>query len=145
MTLMDLITRARETRDPASMAEAMPYARWMGMAPEISTGEFLTRMRFSERIVGNPSLPAVHGGAIGALLETAAIYQLLWESETVALPKIINITVDYLRSARPLDTLARAAVTKQGRRVVNVEIVAWQDDRAKPVASAQAHFLVTPG
>jgi acyl-CoA thioesterase FadM len=53
-------------------------------------------------------------------------------------PKIVNITVDYLRSARPVDVIACAKVTKQGRRMVNVYAEAWQDDRSKPVASASA-------
>jgi len=57
-------------------------------------------------------------------------------------PKIVNITVDYLRSARPVDVIARATVTKQGRRMVNVFVDAWQDDRSKPVATANAHFLI---
>ena len=58
------------------------------------------------------------------------------------MPKIVNITVDYLRSAGPRDVIAAAKVTKQGRRMVNVFAEAWQDDRSKPVASASAHFLV---
>ena len=61
-----------------------------------------------------------------------------------SVPKIITITVDYLRSGRPVDTLARAVLTKQGRRVVNVAVEAWQDDRSRPIASANAHFLVSP-
>ncbi len=144
MNLYDLLVVARETRDPTRLVEAIPYARWMGIAPEITTGELLTRMRYRPENIGNPHLPALHGGTIGALLEMAAILHLLWESESVTLPKIVNITVDYLRSGRPLDTLAKATVTRQGRRVVNVEVSAWQDDRSKPVASAQVHFLVTP-
>jgi acyl-coenzyme A thioesterase PaaI-like protein len=76
------------------------------------------------------------------MLEMAAIFHLLWEMDTDTVPKIVNITVDYLRSARPLDVIASAKVTKQGRRMVNVFIEAWQDDRAKPVATANAHFLV---
>jgi hypothetical protein len=29
-----------------------------------------------------------------------------------------------------------------GRRVVNVHTTAWQEDRARPIASAIAHFLI---
>jgi len=76
------------------------------------------------------------------MLEMAAIFHLLWETETPTVPKIVNITVDYLRSAGPRDVIASAKVTKQGRRMVNVFAEAWQDDRSRPVASASAHFLV---
>lgn len=144
MSLIDLIAEAKKTGDISRLAQTMPYAHFMGLAPENSTGELLTRMRFSPLLIGNPVLPALHGGTIGALLETAAIFQVLWESDTSTIPKIITITVDYLRSGRPVDTLARAVLTKQGRRVINVAVEAWQEDRSRPIASANAHFLITP-
>jgi uncharacterized protein (TIGR00369 family) len=144
-SLHAIVEAARASGQPARLAEAMPYAAWLGMAPEITTGELLTRLRFSPRNIGNPILPAIHGGVIGALLETAAIFHMLWEGETVVVPKIVTITVDYLRSARPIDTLARASLTKQGRRIANVAVEAWQDDRARPVATARMHFLLPSG
>lgn len=144
MTISDRLLAARAAGDLAGLASAIPYARWMGMAPEDTTGELLTRMRYSPDLIGNTHLPALHGGTIGALLETAAIFHLLWTTDNAELPKIINITVDYLRSGRPVDTLARASFTKLGRRVASVAVEAWQEDRSKPVAAAQLHFLVTP-
>ena len=144
MSLLDLVAEAKKTGDISRLSETMPYARFMGLAPENSTGELFTRMKFAKQLIGNPILPALHGGTIGALLETAAIFQVLWEIDTTSIPKIITITVDYLRSGRPVDTLARAVLTKQGRRVVNVAVEAWQDDRSRPIASAKAHFLITP-
>jgi len=141
--LMKRLVEARSKRDVSRVAEAIPYAKWMGIAPENSTGELLTRMRYRETLIGNTHLPAIHGGTLGALLEMAAIFHLLWETEAQTVPKIVNITVDYLRSAGPRDVIAAAKVTKQGRRMVNVFAEAWQDDRSRPVASASAHFLVT--
>jgi acyl-coenzyme A thioesterase PaaI-like protein len=79
---------------------------------------------------------------VGAFLETAAIFQLLWQRETASVPKTINITVDYLRPAGPQDTWAKAVVTKQGRRIANVAVEAWQSQRDKPIASANCHFLL---
>jgi uncharacterized protein (TIGR00369 family) len=140
-----LITRLAEARkrgDVGRLAEAIPYAKWMRIAPETGTGELLTRMRYHEALIGNTHLPAIHGGTLGAMLEMAAIFHLLWESKAERVPKIVNITVDYLRSAGPRDVIAAAKVTKQGRRMVNVFAEAWQDDRSRPVASASAHFLV---
>ena len=99
-------------------------------------------MRYHDELIGNTFLPAIHGGTLGAMLEMTAIFHLLWETQTPTVPKIVNITVDYLRSAGPRDVIASAKVTKQGRRMVNVFAEAWQDDRSRPVASASAHFLV---
>ena len=99
-------------------------------------------MAYSDALIGNASLPALHGGAIGALLESTAILQAFWESETLMLPKIVTITIDFLRSGRPVDTFANGVFTRQGRRVVNMSVEAWQEDRTRPIARANAIFLV---
>jgi uncharacterized protein (TIGR00369 family) len=140
--LIRRLDEARRKGDVSRLAEAIPYAKWMRIAPETTTGELLTRMRYHDTLIGNTHLPAIHGGTLGAMLEMAAIFHLLWETDAETVPKIVNITVDYLRSAGPRDVIAAAKVTKQGRRMVNVFAEAWQDDRSRPVASASAHFLV---
>ena len=63
-------------------------------------------MRYHDDLIGNTYLPAIHGGTLGAMLEMAAIFHLLWETETQTVPKIVNITVDYLRSAGRVDVIA---------------------------------------
>lgn len=141
-TMLDLVARAKRDGDHAAIAAAIPYAVWLGIGTEIVSGELLSRMSFSDKLVGNPALPALHGGTIGALLESAAVFQVLWDMDTVVLPKTINITVDYLRSGKPVETWARGVITKRGRRVVNVRAEAWQDDPSRPIATANAHFLV---
>jgi acyl-coenzyme A thioesterase PaaI-like protein len=84
----------------------------------------------------------LHGGTLGALMESTAIFKLLWHGETTAVPKTINITVEYLRGARPEDVFARAVFTRHGRRVANVRVFAYQDDPERPAAVATAHFLL---
>ena len=101
-------------------------------------------MAYADALIGNASLPALHGGTIGALLESTATLQAFWESETLVLPKIVTITIDFLRSGRPVDTFAKGVFTRQGRRVVNMSVEAWQEDRARPIARANAIFLVKP-
>lgn len=142
--LIELFRSARECGDWGPLADAIPYTRFLGITADSGGGELIGKMTFSEKLVGNPALPALHGGAIGALLEATAVFELLNEAETVVLPKTINITVDYLRSGKPLDTFARGVITKQGRRVASVQVSAWQEDRDRPIATANAHFLVEP-
>ena len=67
----------RKSGDVGRLAEAIPYARWMRIAPENGTGELLTRMRYHDDLIGNTFLPAIHGGTLGAMLEMAAIFHLL--------------------------------------------------------------------
>jgi acyl-coenzyme A thioesterase PaaI-like protein len=142
--LVDLIAAAKQDNQPGRLTEIVPYARFMGLSMRHVAGELLGHLSYSDMLIGNPALPALHGGTLGALLESTAIFQLLWEAETVVLPKTIDITVEYLRSGRPLDTWARGILTKQGRRVANVRVEAWQEDRQRPIAIAHAHFLIMP-
>ena len=142
-----LIELARTTGDFRPFVEAIPFARFLGITVEPDGEELVTKMTFAPHLVGNALLPALHGGTLGALLESAAIFGVLWESRKQPIGrglKIINITVEYLRSARVTDTFARAEITRQGRRVATVRSFAWQEDRDKPVAVANAHFLL-PG
>jgi len=140
--LIALITAARRSGEISKLVEAVPYASFLGISVVRIDGELLGHLRFGDHLIGNPLLPALHGGVIGALLESTAIFQLMWETEAIVLPKTITLTVDYLRSGRPVDTFARGILTRQGRRVANVRVEAWQEDRSRPIAVASAHFLI---
>ena len=58
-------------------------------------------------------------------------------------PKTIDVTIEYLRPGRAQTTYARADVRKVGRRIANVHVEAWQDQRASPVAALRGHFLLS--
>lgn len=143
-SLVARIAEAKAKRDWSVLGSVIPYAQLLGISADHSNGELLGVMRFSPSLIGNAAIPALHGGTIGALLESTAIFQLLWESETIVLPRTITITVDYLRSGRAVDTFARGTITRLGRRVASVRAEAWQEDRTKPIATANAHLLITP-
>ncbi len=142
MSLVDQLTAAKQANELHALFDLIPYATFLGLTAALEGDELVTTMRYGEHLIGNPSLPALHGGTLGALLESAAIFQLLWTAETIVLPKTITLTVDYLRSAGPVDTHARGIITRHGRRVTNVRMEAWQADRKAPVATAHAIFLV---
>jgi uncharacterized protein (TIGR00369 family) len=141
-TLVDRITAAKTAQDYQGLIDLVPYAKFLGLTAAMQGEELITTMRYGGHLIGNPSLPALHGGTLGALLESAAIFELLWHAETIVLPKTITLTIDFLRSGAAVDTHARGVVTRQGRRVTNVRMEAWQADRGAPVATAHAIFLV---
>jgi uncharacterized protein (TIGR00369 family) len=122
--------------------EAIPYARWLGVKVELAGDEMTAILPFSQHLVGNPLLPALHGGVLGAFMEMTAMAQLALTEGRARLPKPIGVTVEYLRSGKPLTTYARARVKRVGRRIANVEVEAWQELRAAPIASLHAHFLL---
>jgi uncharacterized protein (TIGR00369 family) len=140
--LREVIARARQQGDFDPLLKAIPYAKLLGLHAVTRDDDLLLYMEGTERVIGNPMLPALHGGTVGALLESTAILKLLWESDTIDIPKTITLTVDYLRSGRVVDTWARAVITRLGRRVANVQVRAWQDQEERPIAVGHAHFLL---
>lgn len=126
----------------SALLDRLPYARFLGLVSD-GDGEALTvTMPFADRLIGNPMLPALHGGATAALLELTAVAQVALSYPRLRLPRPINVTVAYLRTGRPIDVHARARISKAGRRVAHVLAEAWQEDEAHPIASLTAHFLV---
>jgi uncharacterized protein (TIGR00369 family) len=142
VSIIAAIEQARASRDFNAFVQAVPYARFLGISGEEKAGVLYGKIAFAEHLVGNPTLPALHGGTLGALLECAAQFELIYRAETIVLPKTVTITVDYLRSARPKDTFVRAEIVRQGRRVSTVHAHAWQDDEAHPVATARLNLLI---
>jgi len=140
--LAELVHTVRKTREYRQLTDAIPYTRYLGICVEDLAGEMLCRMAYTPKLIGNSLLPALHGGTLGALLESAAVFELLLQTDTGRVPKIISLTVDFLRSGKAQDTFAKALITRQGRRVANVRVEAWQDDRTRPIATAHALFLL---
>lgn len=123
------------------LLQAIPYAGLLGVSVEMRGDEPIFLLPFRDEIIGNPTLPAIHGGVLGAFLELAALVRLIHDAAPDKLPKPINFSVDYLRSAGPKDCRARAEIYKLGRRIANVKVVAWQDDENKPVVAGNGKFL----
>lgn len=152
--------QAARDRILAMLTQAVPYNRLLGVRFDRMGDELTGRLPFREGLVGNPRLPALHGGVTGSFLEITALMQLAWnqvialmaeggEAATRAaegrfppMPKTIDITVDYLRSGRPREIFARATVQKAGRRVAHLHVEAWQESRARPIAMLRGNFLM---
>lgn len=152
----------KQRRDAAlhALADGVPYIQFLGIVFDRRGDELTATLPFHDELIGNPFLPAIHGGVTAAFLEVTAVmtlsYQWLWEDvesgvlrvdelkagELPRLPKTIDFTVDYLRSGLPRDAYARARVTRSGRRYASVQTEAWQDNRERPMAQATAHFVM---
>ena len=152
----------KQRRDAAlqSLVEGVPYIGFLGIRFDRRGDELTGVLPFDEKLIGNPALPAIHGGVTAAFLEVTAIIELSWgliwegmESGQTAdfqveaaprpkLPKTIDFTVDYLRSGLPRDAYARARVNRSGRRYASVHVEGWQDNRSRLFAQATGHFLM---
>jgi uncharacterized protein (TIGR00369 family) len=137
-----VVALTREER-LADMLAAIPYMRFLGMTAELAGDEMTAVLPFAPHLVGNVTLPALHGGVIGAFLEMTALCQLAVREPLRRQPKTIDVTIEYLRPGRAQTTFARADVRKVGRRIANVHVEAWQEHRASPVAALRGHFLLS--
>lgn len=141
MDLSPLIQRAKTERNPQIILEQLPYAELLGVQmEELSDERLLFTLPFKPDNIGNDRLPALHGGVIAGFMETAAILHLMWTREASDIPATVDFNVDYLRPGQATLLFAECQITKQGKRIANVQMNAWQEDREKPVAVARAHF-----
>jgi len=127
-----------------SLLSGIPYAMYLGIEADLKGDELTTILQFRERNIGNPLLPALHGGVVAGFLETTAMMQLALQMRSDYLPKPVDITIDYMRSGKPIDAYARASITRLGRRVASVHAEAWQDSRDRPIAAIHGNFLIRP-
>lgn len=144
MKILQQLRAENRAHDMQALIEHIPYAQFLGLEVDRKGNEITTVMPFKQSLVGNVTLPALHGGAIGAMLELTSVIQLLFDTSCERLPKTVDISIDYLRSGRPVATYGRAVVTRQGRRVANVRAEIWQEEKAKPIAASHGHFLLAP-
>ncbi len=142
MDLFELIKQARENRRINEMIAAVPYAKLLGMNCLNLGEELVFILPVAESNLGNPTLPAIHGGVIGGFMENAAIFHVLGMIQTERLPKVVDFSLDYLRPGRFQDTYASCEVVRQGRKVVNVSVIAWQNRSDEPIANARTHLLL---
>ncbi len=146
-----------------SIVEQIPFCENLGIKLDCLGNEITAHLPFKKDFIGNPAIPALHGGIIGSFLEITAIIQLSWAiflerkddkiklktpslevQDTILqrIPKTIDITIDYLNSGRPVESFARAKINKIGRRYASVSVKSWQEEPNKPFAMASGHFLV---
>ena len=118
----------------------VPYAAFLGARFEAADGVVTGHLPFSPHLIGNPVLPALHGGVIAGFLELAARAQLFVSLGTGVIPSPANLRVDYLRPGRSIPTLARVEVIKLGRKISTVRGQALQEDR--PIATLTGTFLM---
>ncbi len=123
------------------LLERIPYARHLGLAIQQSDTAVEVHLPFRDALIGNIMLPALHGGAIGGLIEITARVAAQSRDAQARRPRILDCNVDYLRSARARSTYAAAEIVRQGRRTTLVHVTCWQDRAQSPVAHGRVQLL----
>ena len=133
---------ARQECDPQSLLDMIPYAAFIGAQAKVDDQRLLYWLDKRASNIGNPSLPAIHGGVIGGFLELAAAIEIIYSLNVTDMPKVVDFSLDYLRPGRYKTMYASCKVMRQGKKLVNVSATAWQDDEQTPIATARCHFLI---
>lgn len=97
---------------------------------------------FVEHLVGDPYRPALHGGVVSTLLDTTGGIAAFTAVRPGDLLSTVDLRVDYLRPAALLDVVAEGRVIRLGNRVAVCDVVAYQEDREKPVATGKGVYNV---
>jgi len=125
--------------------DVIPFNRFLGMEVGcFDSGLVQLTLPFRPEFIGNPVLPALHGGVISALLDTAgggAVWSQIEPNDRVS---TVDLRVDYLRPGRPEPLVGQGRVVRQGNRVGVAELRAWHPGREdKPVAAGMGVYNVT--
>ena len=129
--------------EPVLAGTSIPYVDYLGIRAADADAAPLFRLPYQDKLIGNPQLPALHGGVIAGFAETAATLHLIRTLRGAKFPKSIDFSIDYLRSGRPVECFAACEVVRVGSRVALVQVRCWQQGPDKPIAVARGHFLLT--
>jgi uncharacterized protein (TIGR00369 family) len=129
--------------EPVLAGTSIPYVEYLGIRAAGDAEPPLFRLPYQEKLIGNPHLPALHGGVIAGFCETAATLHLIRTLRGAKFPKSIDFSIDYLRSGRPEESFAACEVVRVGSRVALVQVRCWQKGPELPIAVARGHFLLT--
>ncbi len=125
--------------------EVIPFNRFLGMElSRIDSGLVQITLPFRPEFIGNPVLPALHGGVISTLLDTAGGGSVWSQTDPQDRVSTVDLRVDYLRPGRPEPLVGQGRVVRLGNRVGVAELRAWHPGREdKPVAAGMGVYNVT--
>ena len=65
----------QQDRLDAAMAR-IPYVRFLGLRCELAGDEMTAILPFGEHLIGNTTIPALHGGVVGAFLDPDKVQRI---------------------------------------------------------------------
>ena len=130
----------------AATLQSTPYTRHLGvlLVNHDAADGVVFHLPFDARLIGNVTLPAIHGGVIAAFMEAAALAATYARIDAGLLAKLVDFSIDYLSSAGPIDLYAQCEMHRVGKRIAAVGVRCWQRNMDAPIALGRAHVYVAP-
>jgi uncharacterized protein (TIGR00369 family) len=111
------------------ISDRIPFNAYLGIrVAELREGFARLELPFRPELVGDPVRPALHGGAIGTLIDTAggaAAMTMIGARGTVS---TIDLRVDYLRPGQMKTLICESTVARMGNRVASVDARVFHPD-----------------
>jgi uncharacterized protein (TIGR00369 family) len=108
------------------MTSRIPFNGFLGMTVDhVDAGLARLCIPFRPEFIGDAARPALHGGLISTLIDTAggaAVWTTVGRHDRVS---TIDLRIDYLRPGRAEDLVAEARVVRVGNRVGVVTVRAF--------------------
>jgi len=122
-----------------------PHAKKLGIKfIAVDKGRATMSLPYNEILVGDTETKVMHGGAVTTLLDQASGLAALAGFETLGATATLSLRIDYMRAAKPKETIiAQAVCYKATKHVAFIRAVAHDGDEDNPVATAQACFMAT--
>ncbi len=110
------------------MEELIPFNRFLGLRLVHAVAGFARiEIPFREELVGDPLRPALHGGVLSMLADTAGGAAVWTKCEDPdARVSTIDLRIDYLRPAKLEPVVAEAQVVRVGNRVGVADVRLFQ-------------------
>ncbi len=142
MDIKSIVQECKDSNNFDVLVNWVPYARTIGMGCMKAGDEIIFTLPANEDNIGNPTLPAIHGGVLGGFIEQSAILFVLMIAEQPKFPKVVDLSIDYLSAGHYRDSFAQCRALRVGRRLANIQVSAWQDKKEQPIATARANLLL---
>jgi len=122
----------------------VPHAAALEMTIiDVKPGEAVCKVPYAEHLIGNPDTRVIHGGVITSLLDNAC--GIAVGSKTMLQGQIatLDLRIDYMKPATPdRDIFAFAECFKVTKNIAFVRGLAYHTDRADPIATCAAAFML---
>ena len=132
----DEVDRARTDRVFAAeliMGRLVPFNGFVGLEfREVTAKHVQLELPHRPEHIGDPTRPALHGGALAMLADTAGGTLVLAATESGDKVSTLDMRIDYLRPADLETTFADATLVRLGRRAAVVRIHVWQPNHTEP-------------
>jgi uncharacterized protein (TIGR00369 family) len=122
----------------------VPFNKYLGVKiTKVGDGFVRLELPFRPEFIGDSARPALHGGVISTLIDTAGGFAVWTKVQIEDRVSTIDLRVDYLAPGASETLIAEATVVRVGNRVGVTDIRCFQpSDPTRTVATGKAVYNV---